>query len=235
LTSFCCSLFCASFQLQDGFLDEILLMADVIGSQDNAFAILYDDFIKRGYDAHVIQTQLQYDDENPSGIPTFSTGELAPLLEGDQHEDDLEYVKGAANFKDITNPMRCQPGECHESVPFLLFGFECPEEQIMTSIPFHPIQSQICTNLTQWNSKNSTASFFVILCFNFPKSILYFRFDPKLIFWLLIFNSQEMSVRSARSHSQMWILGSQNSSVGKIIQRHSTPTSRWRMPSSGVL
>lgn len=108
--------------LANSFVREMLLSADVIVDNDKTpMLVLYDNFIRRGTEAHDVMTQLQYDDNNLSGVPTFDSGEIASLGDEKHGKNELEDLKKAATFQDITNPFRCEPGdtrpECTQPFP----------------------------------------------------------------------------------------------------------------------
>lgn len=118
---------CVCVQLSQAFVSEILFACDMLGDQENAFSILYDDFIQRGLDAHQIQSQLQYDDSNPSGLPAIADGSLVSSTLSDNHPVTSE--QGSADLK-------CTEGKTNVfHFWFSLFAFFCSRTIFTISNP----------------------------------------------------------------------------------------------------
>jgi hypothetical protein len=108
----------SSTQLSLYFIETILTMADIVSDSPQAFAVLYPDFCSRGADAKTFIDQMSYDPEyNPSGLPSFPNGDIAPTLRDGPTKEEKKWdedLKKAGTFKELLNPLGCSEGDERE-------------------------------------------------------------------------------------------------------------------------
>jgi len=92
------------------FIDEVLVSMELLTDKAGMFEGLYRIFLQKGGQAEAIMTQMSFDTESPSGLPEYSTGELAPTF-GD------EIVTGEMDRPTATADDDEKQPECKEIKP----------------------------------------------------------------------------------------------------------------------
>jgi len=87
-------------------------MGDVIIEKEGTFSVIYSDYCARGNEALNVFEQLHYDPpENPTGFPTFDSGDIAPTLFTNNDTADALAIANNDNFNQMLNPFGCTKGD----------------------------------------------------------------------------------------------------------------------------